>query len=211
MRDNLLILNRDQHISETDTFTLERYKLFTRYFPRDSGVVLDYGCNIGRGGEILREYNSACFLIGADILSERLEKIPDGVYNSLIDLSKNTLEESISKLDVIVSGEVVEHIPFDDLISTLKTFLKLMNPGGKIILTTPNPDSFLVKLGRDSVLKDPSHVNIMRSKFLKTVLEKIGFSDVVIKGCGKAVRFFGQNFPLSGVYGSYMVIAEKRK
>jgi hypothetical protein len=42
-------------------------------------------------------------------------------------------------------------------------------------MTTPNPDVFLVKVGRKSVLHEPSHVNIMDRNFLYKILKKTGF------------------------------------
>lgn len=84
-----------------------------------------------------------------------------------------------------------------------------MKGNGRIILTTPNPDSLLVKLGRNSVLKDPSHLSIMNKRDLTSRLVSCGFTNVTIKGSGKATRIFGQNFFVFPVYGSYLIMADK--
>lgn len=209
-RKNLIELNKNQLISETDSFSLERYALFNNYFYEGVRTVLDYGCNVGRGGVKLKSLNPNLQLFGADIISERLNKIPPNIYSTIIDLNISKISNIISDIDAIVSGEVVEHIPIRSLMDILQEFYDILNPNGILLLTTPNPNSFLVRLGRDSVLKDPSHVNIMDCQFLKTLVQKIGFSEIEILGSGKATKYFGQNFPLFGVYGSYMLVAKKR-
>jgi 2-polyprenyl-3-methyl-5-hydroxy-6-metoxy-1,4-benzoquinol methylase len=134
---------------------------------------------------------------------------PIYIYEQVINLSKTNIEEYTNNVDAIIAGEVVEHIPFDEFINQIKSFIKILNEGGRILLTTPNPNSFLVRLGHKSVLKDPSHVNIMDKHFLKSLLLKLGLNNIKIYGSGKATRIFGERFPLFGVYGSYLIIAEK--
>ncbi|MDR0510869.1 MAG: class I SAM-dependent methyltransferase [Rikenellaceae bacterium] len=198
--------NKRQTASEIDRFTVERYMTFTSYLTEGHKTILDFGCNTGRGGKVIRDFNPDSIIYGADIVRERLELIPDGTYDRVVDLTTESIS-SVGKVDAIVSGEVVEHIPLPELIDYLSTFRQILNRNGVILITTPNPDSFLVKLGRDSVLRDPSHINIMRHGFLRELLLKTGFGKATVKGSGKATRIFGQNCPILRLYGSYLVIA----
>jgi SAM-dependent methyltransferase len=210
--NELITANKNQTTSETDTFTAERYRLFYRHASQSGkniNKILDFGCNTGRGGCILRQENSDIYLIGADIVQERLREIPNNIYDRIIDLSTNGLDD-VDNVDAILSGEVVEHIPFLQFIDYMKSFSRILNKGGLILLTTPNPDSFLVKMGRNSVLTDASHVNIMDRDFLKTILLKTGFEDIEIYGSGKATRIFGERFPMFNIYGSYLIVAKNR-
>ena len=199
--------NIAQKISESDSFTIERYQQFVKRFRKEDKSILDFGCNTGRGGEVIKKFNSELYLYGADIVEERLLKANDQIYYKKINLLTNKIEDIIKKLDIVVSGEVVEHIEFKLLIDYLQSFKKLLNPNGLLIITTPNPDSFLVRIGRNGVLNDPSHINIMGVHFLKSILIKIGFKKITIKGSGKMTRYIGENFPIN-FYGSYLVIAE---
>jgi SAM-dependent methyltransferase len=192
-----------------DSYTLKRYESFYKYFKETHINILDFGCNTGRGGIVLKELNSNLVLFGVDIIEEHLDKIPNGVYEEIIDLSKSEFFKRFENIDIVVSGEVVEHIPFYKLVSYLKYFYDILPENGLLILTTPNPNSFLVKSGRKSVLLDPFHLNIMDKHFLKKVLQKIGFNNIVIKGSGKATRYFGDSFPIFNVYGSYLMVACK--
>mgnify|MGYP001474764718 CR=1 FL=1 len=209
MNERLIELNRNQNVSEVDTYTTKRYTQFYKYIKNNHNKILDFGCNTGRGGKVLKFLKEDLFLIGADVVKERIDKIPLGIYNELIDLSVDEISNKLKEIDVIVSGEVVEHIPFALLISYLKYFYEILPKNGILMLTTPNPDSFLVKMGRNSVLSDPSHVNIMNRGFLKIILLKLGFKKILIRGSGKATTYFGVNFPVFNVYGSYLVLAYK--
>ncbi len=201
--------NKRQIISESDSYTIRRYQSFLKYFYLNHKVILDFGCNTGRGGVALKSLRPDLVLIGADIIKERLTRIPLEIYDKIIDLSCASLSESIDNFDAIVSGEVVEHIPFIELTNYLKTFYNTLNSEGVLLITTPNPNSILVKIGRNGVFKDPSHINIMSSNFLKTLLQKIGFRNVIVKGSGKATKYLGENFPILNFYGSYLIIASK--
>lgn len=117
--------------------------------------------------------------------------------------------DSVFEIDAIVSGEVVEHIPIKELVNLLSDFYNILSPSGVLLITTPNPNFVLIKFGRTDVLKDPSHINIMKPDFLMTLLEKIGFSNVGIKGSAKMTNYLGENFPVLVIYGSFMIIARK--
>ena len=46
--------NKGQTVSESDTFTFDRYNQFSRHLPLECVRILDVGCNTGRGGEVLK-------------------------------------------------------------------------------------------------------------------------------------------------------------
>jgi predicted TPR repeat methyltransferase len=207
--EEIMEANIQQVGSEVDNFTIERYNLFVKHITKRAPAILDFGCNTGRGGAILRNSIDQLTLIGSDILTDRLKRIPPSTYDRIIDLSKEKLENcNLSNIDAIVSGEVVEHIPFNDLVEYIKLFYGMLNDDGLLMLTTPNPNALLVKLGRKAVLHEPSHVNIMEAEVLRQLILDSGFSTVQILGSGKATRYFGEGFPL-WVYGSYLIIASK--
>jgi hypothetical protein len=85
----------------------------------------------------------------------------------------------------------------------------VLKPGCRLLLTTPNPRSFLVRLGRDRVLKDPTHICIMTPAELTQQLLDAGFENIEIKGSGKMSNYFPDYFPILSVFGSYLAIAHK--
>jgi ubiquinone/menaquinone biosynthesis C-methylase UbiE len=202
-------INSAQKVSEEDRFTQERYKQFLNYFVKGDNKIIDIGCNTGRGGEIIRKRNEKAKMIGIDIVKSRLMKIKKSAYNVAILASATDLPIRSNTHDVIVGGEFIEHISNEDLNIVIKEFFRVLKNGGRIMLTTPNPNAFIIKIGRDSVIKDPSHLSFMNKEELAAKLRMVGFKIITIKGSGKATRLFGENFFLFNVYGSYLIIAQK--
>jgi 2-polyprenyl-3-methyl-5-hydroxy-6-metoxy-1,4-benzoquinol methylase len=197
--------NKIQVISETDGFTLERYRQFMQYFNKDSKI-LDIGCNTGRGGKLIKEVYPLTTLYGIELVSERIEKIPEGTYNKVYNESITTWDAGDLKFDRIIAGEVIEHVPADQFDIMLQKCKNVLTDNGLILFTTPNPESLLVKLGRDSVFNDPSHVNIMSIEQFKKTVSSAGLKVKKILGSGKATRFIGSKIPVMSLYGSYLGI-----
>ncbi len=204
-----LSFNQQQVWSETDSFALERYAQFLRHFTADAVHILDVGCNTGRGGQLLKQQRSYLQLCGIDLLDDRIRRIPPGIYDRLIADSATTLPFDDDSFDTIVAGELVEHIPAPELPGMLREFYRVLKPGGRVLLTTPNPHSYLVNIRRYDVFADPSHVNIMAVPVLVGHLNRSGFTSTRVTGSGKVSRHLGERFPLFNVYGSYLTISQK--
>ena len=204
-------LNKQQVVSEIDNFTERRYAQFYKYFNKGDRKVLDVGCNTGRGGQILRQLNNDLELTGLDVIEERINKIPGGVYQRLIVSRADQVDVPTDFFDAAVAGEVIEHIHPNDILPVLKEMRRILKPGGRLLMTTPNPRALLVLLGRDDVIKDPSHLSLMRPSELKGKLESCGFDNIIVKGSGKMSNYVPDGFPLFTVFGSYLIIAAKPK
>lgn len=78
---------------------------------------------------------SATDCLGIDILQAEIELLRSKGYNVLChDITKAPLD---AKFEVIVSGEIVEHIGnIDGLLANCR---KCLEPGGRLILSTPYP------------------------------------------------------------------------
>ena len=204
-----LDVNRRQVHSESDPFTIDRYRQFASHLPKGTLCILDCGCNTGRGGDVLRQEIPNAKLWGIDLLPERIDQIPDGIYEKAMAISSVSLPFADNFFDAIVSGEVVEHIPDPDLLATFEEFRRVLKPDGTILLTTPNPNAFLVKLGRTHIFDEPSHVNIMSPGLLRAKLARSGLRLAKVLGSGRSFRYVGEQFPLFNVYGSYLAVVTK--
>lgn len=200
-------MNILQELSEADPFTLERYRQFFDHFPNHAKSVLDVGCNTGRGGSVFKELNPQVELVGLDCLQSRLEKIPKNIYIQTI-CAYSTNIPSKKLFDVVVAGEFIEHIYSADVTQTLKEFYKVIRPGGRLLLTTPNPNYLLLKLTGRSVLGE-AHVSQHYPADLKEKLERVGFVNVKFYGSGKVSRILGEKFPFLALYGSYLTVTDK--
>lgn len=202
-------INLQQNQSESDPFTKDRYKQFFRYFPKGTKMVLDVGCNTGRGGKILKEANPELFIVGLDCVKERLCRLAPDVYERSICGYSTKIEEEASSYDVVLAGEFIEHLQPSDVEPTLKEFYRVLKTPGRLLLTTPNPKYIRLKLRRGSVIGG-AHLSEHNPEDLLIKLQRIGFSNIRLRGSGRVSRFLGENFPIFSCYGSYLVITDKR-
>jgi cyclopropane fatty-acyl-phospholipid synthase-like methyltransferase len=190
-----------------DPFTEKRYRHFA-LFLKPGMRVLDIGCHTGRGGAIFRNIFPDIDLTGIELSADAIKLIPQGIYNAIHNISINQFNPAGKKYDLIVAGEVIEHIPEKEYEQMLEHCKSLLTENGKILFTTPNPDFVLVRLGRDAVLKDSTHVNIMSVKKFKQGIQKAGLKIDKIYGSGKSSNYLGHNFPIN-LYGSYFAVLIK--
>ncbi|MBL4775963.1 MAG: methyltransferase domain-containing protein [Mariprofundus sp.] len=100
-------------------------------------VVLDIGCNVGYGSDILSR--SARKVIGVDvsekvILSAKNRFTCENIEFQHID--GKTLPFGNDRFDVIISCQVIEHIvDYDQFIGEI---LRVLKPDGVVVFTTPN-------------------------------------------------------------------------
>lgn len=201
------VQNTQQEISEHDPFTLERYEQFLRFFPKDAIKILDVGCNTGRGGLRLKELRPQLTLLGLDCVQERLNALPGCYLERVYGLSTDIpIEDQV--IDVITAGEFVEHLYPADVDRTLCEFQRILKIGGKLLLTTPNPNYIRNKVSGASVY-GTSHLTQHFPEVLRFRLQMHGFSGVKSYGSGKVSRYLGWHFPIAAVYGSYLVVANK--
>lgn len=207
MHEKYEVQNAQQEISERDPFTVERYNQFFNFFPKEAIKILDVGCNTGRGGLRIKQLNSNLMLLGLDCVQERLDALPECYTHKVYGLSTDIPIEDRS-VDVIVAGEFLEHLYPADVDKTLCEFQRVLKIGGRLLLTTPNPNYIRSKLRGTSVY-GIGHLTQHFPKALRFRLQMHGFSGVKMYGSGKVSRHVGWHFPLMAVYGSYLVLANK--
>lgn len=201
-------LNEQQAIAETDSFTLNRYRQFFRYFPKGTHRVLDVGCCTGRGGRILKELDPSLSIIGLDCVERRLALLPPDVYSGGLCSFSTDIRAQDGSFDVIVAGEFIEHLVEGDVDQTLNELFRVLRPGGRALLTTPNPRYLRNTLTGRTVLGGP-HLSQHFHEALSSRLRRVGFARVLIRGSGKVSNFLGAHFPVLRLYGSYLAVATK--
>lgn len=148
-------------------------------------------------------------VIGIDSSDQITSEIKTGsrskiIKKNLYDLDKDFA--AINKIDVIVAGELIEHI------SDVSKFLQLMKrlyPGKVLILTTPNATSFsniiLAFFNRESSHKD--HIQIFSYKTLYALSIKNNLKKFKI--IPYHVKFTEMYLGSSKIIGVFIRIAEK--
>jgi SAM-dependent methyltransferase len=147
---------------------LQAYFLATDFI---SGDVLEVGCGEGRGIDVIKPYCKS--YTGIDKITSVIDRLKNK-YPSLQFISGNIppfhmLEDE--SFDTIVSFQVIEHIRNDRLF--LKEISRVLRPGGKALITTPNRTM--------SLSRNPWHIR----EYTPAELERLAhpyFSHVEMKG-----------------------------
>ncbi len=187
-------LNEEKHLSDAfyvafeDTFRGSREDIFNRlkvFLPlieeaklgTSDSVVLDVGCGRGEWLELLRE--SGYTARGLDInrvmieqcLSRGFEVIESDVISYL-----QSLEDS--SLGAVTGFHIIEHLPFETLMTLFTEAIRVIKPGGLVIFETPNPENILV--GSCNFYIDPTHRNPLPSSTIHFLAESQGLERVKI-------------------------------
>ncbi len=141
--------------------------------PYIQGKLLEIGCGEGRGVEILASHSES--YLGLDKIGEIVEKLQQKYpQHQFREANIPPLENIESNLfDTVVSFQVIEHIQEDELF--LREIYRVLKPGGKAIVTTPNINY--------SLTRNPWHVREYTPESLLALCGKI-FPFVDEKGIG---------------------------
>ncbi len=153
--------------------------------PLISGKVLEVGCGTGRGLEIL--INNADHFTGIDkykTLTDDLQsKYPQADFRAMVIPPFAGIADN--SFDCVVSFQVIEHIKDDK--AFLQEIYRVLKPGGKAIISTPNKKMTLTR--------NPWHIREYFAPELIALCESI-FSKVDAQGIAgndKIMHYHEQN------------------
>jgi O-antigen chain-terminating methyltransferase len=141
------------------------------------GLVLDLGCGRGEWLEVLSEHGYASR--GVDLNGVMVREAQtlglDAIEQDVIAHLRSLGSESVS---AITSMHLVEHLPYEVLIRMVDEALRVLRPGGVLILETPNPENLTV--GSYWFYMDPTHRNPIPPPLLQWIVEARGFEHAAI-------------------------------
>jgi len=146
------------------------------------GRALDYGAGIGNFTRKLFASGRFEQIDGADILP-RPENLPSAISWHRLDLNDADAIPAGS-FDLVIAAEVIEHL--ENPRQVAREWLRILNPGGTLILSTPNNESIrslmaLLVRGHYVAFLDscyPAHITALLRKDLMRILTEAGFFDV---------------------------------
>jgi len=155
-----------------------------RFVPEGSDV-LDVGCHTGILGAALRE-KKRCRVVGLDYderaLAEAAKKLDRAMAIDLEDPSWPgvLIAEGLNRFDAILFGDVLEHTR--DPKQVLTASLKLLKPGGRVIVSIPNVVNLRVRLEilrgsfeyQESGILDRTHLRFFTKKTARAMIEQAG-------------------------------------
>jgi SAM-dependent methyltransferase len=184
-----------------------RVRLMTRYLDESLPPggprlkVLDVGC---ADGGLFKSFAGRCELFGVDISESWLEQATRNGYTAfLVDVSHEALPFEDGSMDIVIAGEVIEHIVNTDwLMSEVNRVLK---DDGKLIISIPNINQwisvpmmlFFDLPPRYSARFRAPHVRDFTFRTMKICLREFGFSIIKREGTGLFVPHFFKNVLVS--------------
>lgn len=146
-------------------------------------IVLDIGCGDGRLTSLLA--GRVCQVIGLDhqilpLLFARLLIQTENVALMQHDLVLGSLPLASGCLDMVSAFDVIEHISTNALTTVLQEIKRVLKPGGKFVLTTPNKDNLRSRFWGLRVSR--KHYFELNPRQLTQLLEDAGFRIVEMKG-----------------------------
>lgn len=172
---------------------------------------LDLGCGRGEWLELLGAVH--CQVQGVDLdpaMLEPCQKLGLAVQQAeALEFLRNTPDASLS---VVTAFHVVEHIGFEQVYELVCQALRVLQPGGLLILETPNPENLVV--GTSSFYLDPTHQRPLPPQLLAFVPEHAGFERSKILRLQHDPDLLQHPAPtlwqvLNGASPDYAVVAQK--
>jgi O-antigen chain-terminating methyltransferase len=198
---------------ETIKSRLEVYRPFVtplrELYP--DAKALDLGCGRGEWLELLTEMGFVAEGVDNDEhMLKRCNHLGLKVHLSTAHaFLKNMPAESLA---VISAFHLVEHISFPDLQELVSEALRVLVPGGLLIMETPNPENIVV--GSCAFYMDPTHNRPIPPNLLSFLPEYYGYKNIKIlrlqesKDLMKSPRLKLMDV-LSGASPDYAVVAQK--
>ena len=156
----------------TDETMLAARLKFLKKLSKPANLILDVGCSYGDFLDLLKKNGfNVLGIEPGESSKEAKKKIPGKIF----DMPVRDADIAYGTVDVVTLWGVIEHLytPLED-IERLFLFLK---PGGKIVIETPNFDTWESKLWGKYwyALEPPRHVGFFSIKTALKLLEDIGF------------------------------------
>ncbi|MBK1723515.1 class I SAM-dependent methyltransferase [Thiocystis violacea] len=137
--------------------------------------MLDIGCGRGEWMRLLTDQGFRA--IGVDLNEDmvaRARKLGLEVHRS--DALHYLARLADNSHAVITGFHVVEHLPFELLFQLVEQAWRVLQPGGRLIFETPNPENVLV--GSHTFYHDFSHHHPVTPTGLRFLVDYQGFEDV---------------------------------
>ena len=177
----------------------------------NDALALDIGCGRGEWLELLTKNNISAK--GVDLDEGMLKACKDLNLNAIHDDGIEYLKTQEDESLICVSAfHVVEHISFENLQILVEESLRVLKPGGILIMETPNPEN--IKVATENFYLDPTHIKPIPSALLTFLPEFYGYNRTKVlrlqesKEIEKEVNISLFQI-LEGVTPDYAIIAQK--
>lgn len=155
--------------------------------PVPGGELLDVGC--GGGAFLVRMRALGWRVVGVEP-DARAIAMATSMYR--LDVRRGTLEEQrfpADRFDAVTASHVIEHV--HDPVALLRECGRVLKPGGRIVLVTPNSESLGHQRLRASWigLQPPRHLYLFSCSTLRQAAERAGLSVLGVRSSPRNAEF----------------------
>ncbi|TLX79680.1 MAG: class I SAM-dependent methyltransferase [Thaumarchaeota archaeon] len=156
---------------------MRRWRLVQKITPKN-GKILEIGS--GHGFFLEMMHKNGFDITGIEISKEKRNMSKKVTKAKILNIDINFQIPNLSKLDVIVMFQVLEHIA--DPVIFLKKIRKLLKPKGKIVVEVPNCDDFQLKLNKAyrEFYWQRAHIHYFTPKILKNIFTLTGLKTEIL-------------------------------
>lgn len=174
---------------------------------------LDIGCGRGELVELLIENGFDAY--GVDIDAGMLNLCKEFNLPVIQRDAISELQALESSSLTLVSGiQIAEHLPLDVLEGIINESLRVLRPGGILLLETPNPEN--IKVASHNFYIDPTHARLIPSELLSFLTDYYGFYRTKVVFLNESPYLLDPKNEvalynvITGVSPDYAVIAQKK-
>lgn len=117
--------------------------------------------------------------VGVDLNAKSVEQgLASGLnvtHGDAIDYLAGLGAESLA---IVSAFHVAEHLPFECLQSLVAQAMRVLQPGGLLIMETPNPENLVV--GATNFYLDPTYIRPVHPALLPFLPEYVGFERIKV-------------------------------
>ncbi len=138
--------------------------------------VLDVGSGFGEFLDLLKDRGVIGF--GVDVDQGMIRESRARGHTIFVSDALTFLRETRRRFDGVFMGNFVEHFSSEDVLALVKGAHRVLRPGGRVVVATPDPRSMHVHL--HEFWRDATHVRLYDRDLLAFMMEMSGFRIVAI-------------------------------
>lgn len=143
----------------------------------EDAPVLDLGCGRGEWLQLLHEAGQRAYGIDSNqAMVEHCQQL--GLEALQTDVLAHLRSLPTESIRAISAMHLIEHLDFRTLLALLDECMRVLRPGGLLLLETPNPEN--VHVGSCNFYMDPTHRNPLPPALTQYLAESRGFTNAEI-------------------------------
>ena len=179
--DDALYISLEDHFRGSPEIILERQLEYVPYIAEvvsENAPLLDLGCGRGEWLQILKDRQIKAKGIDSNYsaVTECKEKGLDVESGNLIDILSSLPDASCGAITMF---QVLEHLPFNLVVNTLREIRRVLIDGGVFIGEIPNSET--LRVGASTFWIDPTHQRPLHPSLLTFIATTVGFNNVTGK------------------------------